>query len=211
MFERIREWWERITPRERKLALLLAASAIVTVFVLVGLKISDGLADMRDHNAAMHDALRNLAEHRDVLEEAKTKATTAVEQIDNEAEPLATYLESIEGEVGVKISNVTSEKVVDKGSKFREKSVQVTLYDVTLEKLATFLERIETKSQIVVTQRLFVKRSSSVKERLDRVELTVATYERKGGGKVTDKKEDKKEDAEEAGGGAAKPEQGGEL
>jgi hypothetical protein len=194
--------------------ILLVATAVVTLLVFVGLKISDGLGDMNDRNQAIRDALHNLAENHDELASAKTKAAGALQQIDTEAEPLATYLESIEGEVGVKISNVTSEKVVDKGSKFREKSVQVTLYDVTLDQLAKFLERVETKSSIVVTQRLFVKRSSTVKEKLDRVELTVATYERKGGGRAAARDVNKDEAAAQPGEGEAASDTkgtGGEL
>ena len=46
----------------------------------------------------------------------------------------------------------------------------------------------KANSPTVVTQRLYVKRSSMHKEKIDRVEITVATYERgkkgKGGGEA---------------------------
>src|SRR5688572_7491646 len=189
MIDGIREWWERTAPRERRLIMLLGVTAVICIFGFVGFQISDGLSEMSKKNQATRDALQSLAEHRDELEAAKDKGASVVSMIGDEAEPLATYLEAIEQEIGVKIQKSTEKPMVTKG-KFHERALSVQLYDVTVDQLARFLERIETKSPIVVTQRLFVKRSSVVKEKLDRVEITVATYER------VDKKEKDKAKAE---------------
>ncbi len=182
MFDGIRDWWERTAPRERRLLTLLGVTAVICIFGFIGFQISDGLSSMEKKNQATREALQSLAEHRDDLEAAKDKSASVVSLIGDEAEPLATYLESIEQEIGVKIQKSTEKQMVTKG-KFHERALSVQLYDVTVDQLARFLERIETKSPIVVTQRLFVKRSSVNKEKLDRVEITVATYERAGGDK----------------------------
>jgi hypothetical protein len=198
MFDRMREWWEQVAPRERRLMTLLGVTAVICVFGFIGFQISDGLSDMSKKNQATRDALQSLADHRDELEAAKDKSVNVVAMIGEESESLATYLESIEQEVGVKIQKSTEKPVVTKG-KFHERALSVQLYDVTVDQLARFLERIETKSPIVVTQRLFVKRSSVNKEKLDRVEITVATYERTGGGGPKKEKAEARATATDAG------------
>jgi hypothetical protein len=178
VLERIREWWESKTLRERRLVALLGFAAGVTLLGWIGFQIYDGLGELEDQNEARQALLHSLSEHRDELIAQRGGGGSAVDHIGDQAEALPTYLESIETKVGdVKINNVTSEKENKKG-KFLEKSVQVTLVNVTLDQVARFLERLESDSKIVVTQRLFLKRSSSDKEKLDRVEITVATYER---------------------------------
>lgn len=183
MFDRVREWWERMAPRERMLILALGVTLVVCAFGWIGYQINDGLDDLATKNSDTETALETIEERHDELVANRAGGTSAVAQIGAEAEPLATYLEGIEGEIGVKISSVTPEKTTPKG-KFTEKSLQVTLYDVNIDQLARFLERIETKSPVVVTQKLHVKRSTSQPEKLDRVEVTVATYERAGAKKA---------------------------
>ena len=183
MFDRIRDWWETMAPRERLLILGLGVTLVVCVFGWIGFQINDGLTELAEKNQATQDALDTIDERRDELMANRAGGSSPVAQIGATAEPLATYLEGIEGEIGVKISNVTPERTAPKG-KFTEKSLQVTLYDVTVDQLARFLQRIEEKSPVVVTQKLHVKRSTSQPEKLDRVEVTVATWERAGAKKT---------------------------
>jgi type II secretory pathway component PulM len=192
MIDRLREWWERLAPRERKLMSALGVTAVLCVFGFIGFMINDGLDSLAAKNAAARQALGDLGEHRDELvagDKAKVEPGAAIA---DEAPSLATYLEGIETEVGVKIRNSSEKPTLTKG-KFHEKSVQVTLYGVTLAELADFLRRIETKTPGVVTQKLTIKRSSTQPESLDRVEITVATYERAKpkGSDAKDKEKDK--------------------
>ncbi len=188
MFSRIAAFWERMGPRERRLTSIFGAAAVVCIGIYAAFSINDGLRTLEDKNDEIRTALRSLEDHRDDLINAKSQKGDAVGVISEEAIPLATYLEKAGfdktgSDMNVQIRAQTEKPTVTKG-KFHELALQITLFDVTLEQLAFFLKKIETTSPIVVTQRLYVKRSALTKEKMDRVEITVATYERiKGGAK----------------------------
>jgi hypothetical protein len=189
MLERIRDWWERLAPRERRLASLLGITLGVCLLVWVTFLINDGLHNLAAHNDETRTALEDIEKHRDDLTAARTHTGEVTAMIPDEAQPLGLYLESIEQQTGVQIKNSTEKGSVPKG-KFHELGLQIQLFDVSLDQLANFLKLVETKSPTVVTQRLYVKRSNNKKDSMDRVELTVATYERgkkEGGDKKAEK------------------------
>ena len=151
---------------------LVAVGALYAVFT-----IHDGLAELARHNEDTRAVLSTIASRRDELAEAKSKQGEVVAMIGEEPTPLATYMDKVAGEVGVQIRARTPKPVTTKG-KFHEHQTQITLFDINLDQLARFLRGIETQSPVVVTQRMNIRRSALTKEKLDKVDLTVATYAR---------------------------------
>lgn len=177
MFDNLRERWERLGPRERRMFALLGVVVVAVGVMYAVFTIQEGLADLEQHNEDTRAVLTTIASRRDELMEAKSKQGEVVAMILEEPTPLATYLDKVAGEVGIQIRARTPKPVTQKG-KFHEHQTQITLFDITLDQLAKFLRGIETQSQVVVTQRMNVRRSSLTKEKLDKVDLTVATYSR---------------------------------
>ena len=177
MLDRIRDYWERLGPRERRLGGLLAVVLVVCLLGYAGFAINDGLNDLERKNDEARALLSSLEAHRDDLAADKGKQGDAVGLIGEEAQPLSTYLEKIGGEAGVTIKNQTDRPIQIKG-KFQELATQIILFDLSIDQFGKFLRGIETTSPIVVTRHLVVKRSIMQKEKLDRVEITVATYQR---------------------------------
>ncbi|HEV7558761.1 MAG TPA: hypothetical protein VGO00_24990, partial [Kofleriaceae bacterium] len=60
--DRARDFWERISPRERRLVVLLGFAVPVTLAVWLGLAIRDGLSDMENRNDRMRRALDVVAD-----------------------------------------------------------------------------------------------------------------------------------------------------
>ncbi len=177
MWDRLRDSWERLGPRERRLATLFGIVLAGVGVLYVGFLIQDGLHELERRNDDARAVLATLESRRDDLMEAMSKQGETVAMIGEEATPLPTYLEKVGGETGVQIRAQTEKPTVARG-KFHEHATQITLFDITLDQLAKFLRGIETESPIVVTQHLLIKRSALVKDKLDRVEITVATYAR---------------------------------
>lgn len=177
MFDRLRERWERLGPRERRMAALFGVALVAVAVLYAVFTIQDGLTALERHNDDTRSVLATIASRHDELVEAKSKQGEVVAMIGDEPTPLATYLEKIAGEAGVQIRAQTEKPVTTKG-KFHEHQTQITLFDITLEQLAKFLRGIETQSPVVVVQRMNVRRSALTKEKLDKVDLTVATYAR---------------------------------
>jgi hypothetical protein len=175
-FESQREWWERLAPREKRLFGALGVTFVICIFGFVGLQIRNGLHDIEDKNASVRLALEQLETHALEQANARTGDVDVNAIIGDTAPPLATYLEGIANEVGISIPESTERPSVTKG-RFHERSIDLKLRGVTLEQLAQFLKRVETRSPAVVTQRVFVKPYVSAHDKLD-VELTIATYEK---------------------------------
>jgi type II secretory pathway component PulM len=177
MFDRLRDMWERLGPRERRLGALLGVVVVVCGVLYVAFMIQDGLHDLERHNDDTRAILATLNNRREELIEARSKQGETTAMIAEEHTALPTYLEKIAGEVGVQIRAQTAKPTVARG-KFHEHALQVTLFDLSLEQLAKLLRGIETQSPVVVTQRVQIKRSALQKEKLDKVDLTIVTYSR---------------------------------
>lgn len=177
MFDRLTAFLERLGPRERRLAGWLGVVFVVVGLGYVGMLINDGLSNLEKQNSNTRLLLTSLAEKRDQLTADKSKEGQVAAMIGDEAPALGTYVEKIAGENGVQIRQQSEKPVATKG-RFRELANEITLYDITVEQLAKLLHGLETTNPTVVTQRLDIKRSIMQKEKLDRVVIVVATYER---------------------------------
>jgi hypothetical protein len=171
------DFWERLGPRERRLGGLLGVVLVVSLLGYAVFSINDGLGTMARRNEETRALLTYLEAHRDELSADHGSRPDGAGLIGDEATPLATYLEKIGTEAGVTIKNQTDRPVLVKG-RFQEVATNITLFDLSVDQMSRFLKGIETASGIVVTRHLIVKRASLVKEKLERVEVTVATYQR---------------------------------
>jgi hypothetical protein len=175
-FEGLRDRWENMAPREKRLVIALGVTAVVCVFGFIGLQIRGGLADLEEKNGQTRYALRLIDEHQDEIFAKKNSPEDPERLIPETAQPLTTYLDGIATQVGVTIPE-QSERPAQVRGKFHELSVDIKLRGVTLDQLARFLKLVETSGQAVVTQRLYVKPYVSAHDKLD-VELTIAAYEK---------------------------------
>jgi Tfp pilus assembly protein PilO len=155
---------------------LFGAAAVVSVSVWAILYVGDNLRTLEAHNDSVRDALDTLDKKRDTLADEKAAQGDVLAQITDEPVALATYVEKAGSEAGVQIRAQTEKPPAVK-NKFRELALQITLTDVTLEQVAQFLKKIEAQPT-VVTQHVDIRRSSLAKEKIDHVEITVATYAR---------------------------------
>lgn len=171
-FDQLRDRWETMAPRERRLVGILGVTFVVCVFGFVGLQIRSGLVDLRAKNEATRAALQLVEEHL-----AAPPAVASNEPIIPDTAPsLGSYLEQLATEVGISIPETTDRGAVEKG-KFRELSTDIKLRGVTLDQLARFLKLVETRQSAVATQRLYIKPFVSARDKLD-VEITVSTWEK---------------------------------
>lgn len=189
--EGIRERWERITPRERGLVLLLGVTVVGLLLSWVGYTIRDGLAAIEKKNDRARSALSALAQYR--LSDAEAKDSAPQVKIGTEPVELEEYLEKISTDVGIKIPGYSSRPDVAKGG-YMEKSTQIEVRGLTILELKDLLEKIESQSKVVVITELQIKRHFREQEKLD-VELVVATYYQKSDEDETsgDAEEDGKE------------------
>lgn len=174
-FDGLRDRWERMVPRERKLVILLGVTFVVCIVGWIGFTVSDGLAAIEKRNRMARSALSAIETHR-----ATGGAKAAAEVVAIPAEPvdLSTYVEGIVREIGVPSPAYPAAKLTEKG-KFTESTMRIALKDLSVVQLKDLLEKLESKSKVVVVRELKVKTSFRDKEKLD-VDLSISTYHQKG-------------------------------
>jgi len=166
----LRDRWEQMAPRERKLAAITAGAVIFCIAVFVARGIAGGLSDLEAENDLKREALHALAEQRAGAAASKKPGV----EIPATPTKLSKYVDGIVTAVGITSPSYPQPKELKKGEHV-EYSFNLKLPKLTITQLQEFLEKLETGSKIVIVRELRVKRNFRDKELLD-VELQIATY-----------------------------------
>lgn len=181
--ERARDFWDRISPRERALVLMAAVAAPLTIVIWLGLTIGDGLSSMEARNDKMRKALSVLADlrargPRQPVED--TVASMPVEPIS-----LETYLTNAANTAGFVLKGTTPRPPISRNG-FTTNSVSFSVSDLTLPQLQKFLQEVESKSSFVAVTRIEItRRDYKGKDKLE-ANLDVSTYAKESAKKPED-------------------------
>jgi type II secretory pathway component PulM len=168
-----RDFWDRISPRERRLVVVLGVCAPIIIAIWLGLSIRDGLVDMETRNERTRKALRALDGMRaDGV--PQQKGDDVVSMMGTEALSLPTSLDTAAKAAGFTLKT-TSPHPSQTRNGFVTNSVSVTLEDLSIEQLKTFLSTVETNSKVVMVTHIDLRRDFRDKAKLD-VNLEVSTY-----------------------------------
>lgn len=171
--DRARDFWDRISPRERRLVLIAAIAVPITLAIWLGLAIRDGLLDMEKRNAESRKALTVLADLR-ARGETHRKIDDVISMMGTEPISLPTYLDNAAKKANFTLKSTTPHQEVKRAG-FVTNSVSCSLDDLTIEQLKTFLMEVEMGSKFVAVTSIDLRRDFRDKEKLD-VNLEVSTY-----------------------------------
>lgn len=172
---------DRLTPRERTYVMVL-----VLVFFLMGTLVLLYLRDKalraieRDITAtrqAIDTVHTRGAVYKQRLEEKKEREAKISDQallFSTLVEEAATVAETVQ------VSNEEEIPALELDAGLLKRSFKFQLRSVTLEDLVKFLTKVESKpGHIVVTEGLLIRSPSNAEDRLN-VDVTIATWERRG-------------------------------
>lgn len=162
--------WESITPRERRMVVLLGVSAVVVAVLYVALDIRDGMVALEKKNAKSRQALASLT----TLKARPIAANADAPAIPTEAVRLESYLYTAATKAGVTLGGVTPRGNSTRGS-YTVHGAAVELRDLTLQQATDFLEAIENDSRVVVVTGLQVRRNFRDKAKVE-LSVDVSTY-----------------------------------
>lgn len=171
--ERARDFWDRISPRERGLVMFGAVAAPLTIVIWLGMAIGDGLSSMEARNDRMRKALTVVADLK--ARGPRQPVDDVVAGMPVEPLSLETYLSNAATTAGFVLKGTTPRTPVTRNG-FTTASVSISVSDLNLEQLKKFLQEIETKSKYVAITRMEVtRRDYKGKDKLD-ASLEVSTY-----------------------------------
>jgi hypothetical protein len=191
--DRAKDFWDRISPRERKLVVLAAIAVPLTIAIWLGLSIKDGLANMELRNDKMRRALAVLADLK--ARGPLTPEDDIVKTMGPEPLSLDTYLDNAAKKAGFPLKGTVPHNPVTRNG-FVTTSVSLNVDDLEIDKLKIFLQEIETMSKLVVITSLETTRDRRDRTKVD-AKLVVTTYSLE------------KTEAGSGGDGSAAPKKGG--
>src|SRR5438477_649419 len=130
--ERARDFWDRISPRERGLVMFAAVAAPLTLVIWLGLAIGDGLSSMETRNDRIRKALAVVADLK--ARGPKQPVDDVVSGMPVELLPLETYLNNAATTAGFVLKGTTPRNSVTRNG-FTTKSVSLSVSDLTLDQL----------------------------------------------------------------------------
>jgi hypothetical protein len=173
--DRARDFWDRISPRERKLVVLLAIATPITLAVWLGFSIKDGLAEREVRIDKMRRALAVVADLK-ARGPATSPADDPLKDIGPEPLSLDTYLDNAAKKAGFTIKGTTPHTPVTRNG-FVTTSVSLNVDDLEIDKLKTFLQEVESASKAVAITSLETSRDRRDRTKID-AKLIVSTYSR---------------------------------
>lgn len=172
--DNLRDRWDRITPRERRLVMALAGSAVLLILWWVATTISSGLDQIETKNDKTRKVLSSLHDFRvrRALGAVPDKPQVKVGETPVELE---SYLEKIAKDVGITIPSYNPRPESSKGG-FTEVATRFDVRGLTIQQLKDLLQAIESgQGGRVIVSDLQIKRQFREQEKLD-VDLVVSTF-----------------------------------
>ena len=191
--DKARDFWERITPSERRTVVIAAIAVPLTIAIWLAMSIHDGLEMREERNDRTRKALR-VVEDLQARGAPVTPADDIVNQLKPEPISLETYLDKAAQKAQTTLKGDVTPKAPRAQNGFVTTSVSCQLEDVTIEQLKSFLQEVETDSKVVMVTHLEIRRDFKSKEKLAAT-LEVSTYSKEPTAK------DKAEGAGSAGSG----------
>jgi hypothetical protein len=173
--DRARDFWDRISPRERMLVVLMAIAVPITLALWLGFSIQDGLKDREGRINGMRDAIKAL-ENLKRNGPAGPMRDDPTKDIGPEPISLDTYLDTQAKKAGFTIKSTSPHTPVTRNG-FTTTSVSFNVDDLDIDKLKTFLQQVEESSKVVVITSLETTRDRRDRTKID-AKLVVSTYSR---------------------------------
>jgi len=169
----LRDKWESISPRERRLVVLLGVSTVVVLVLYVALAIRDRLDALEAKNAQSRKALHNLTTYK-ATARTSSAANDPSAFITSEAVKLESYIYKAGETAKVTVPGVNPRTPATRG-KYTVHGAQVEIRDLTLQQVKDFLQALETDSRVVVVTNLRLTRNFRDTEKMD-LSAEISTY-----------------------------------
>lgn len=174
---RIREWFERLAPRERRLMSILGGALAAFVLFLVPLGVSIMLSSRRSNNEALAQAISSIKGSREEVQRRKDKRDAIAARYSNRAPAVAGVLEKGARDNHLEIVESQDRPEVPHGKKYVERTTVIRMRKVGMLPLAKTLEELEQQHMPLSISRLNIRRRGGEQDSYD-VELGLSAFDR---------------------------------
>jgi general secretion pathway protein M len=174
---RVREWFDKLAPRERRMMGILATAVAVFLLFLFPLGVSLALGSRRDANRSLREAIHTVKNARADVQKRQAKRDAIVARYVNRAPALAGVMEKAARDNKLDLLETADRPEVPHGKRYNERTTVGRLRKTTMLQLAKMLEQIEQLHMPVSVSRLNIRRRGGEHDSYD-VELGVSAFDR---------------------------------
>jgi general secretion pathway protein M len=170
----IREWWEKLSDRERKMLSIMGAAVIGLAAFVVVWTTSSALAEVEEERDAIRSVLADIDRASDLLGKREAERRAVEARYKNKAPALAAHVESKAKEEGLEVRQVVEdpEKVA---AGYRRQSVRVSFSNVSLRPIMHLLANLDDERSAIAIEKIVIEHYSPGDN--FKVDLGVASYE----------------------------------
>lgn len=174
----LRERFEKLEPRERRLLGILGALFAAFVILLAPIGVWSWVRGKRTENQELRELIDQIYDARASVAERKAKRDAIIARYARPAPPLASFIEEAAKENGATAADTQDQPEVPHGKRYTERSTKVKIHKIHMLALAKTLEKIEQSGYPVAVSRLDIKPRSGEPDSYE-VELAVSAFDRK--------------------------------
>ena len=174
---RLREWFEKLGPRERRMMGALGVALALFMLFLIPLGVSLALGSRRDSNKSLRDAIHAVKNAREDVQKRQAKRDAIVARYVNRAPALAGVMEKAARDNKRDLLETADRPEVPHGKRYNERTTVGRVRKTTMLQLAKMLEQIEQLHMPVYVSRLNIRRRGGERDSYD-VELGVSAFDR---------------------------------
>jgi hypothetical protein len=176
--DRARDFWDRISPRERNLVVLLVLATPIVVALWLGSAIHDGLDAMEHHNDRERKALVAVETMR-AKGESKPLLDDSLTGMPSDLPSLQTYVSNAAKKAKLDIKSISPRSPQAK-SGFQSQTASFQVDKVDIQETKDLLNALETDSRYVAVTKLELQRDFHDKDKL-RADVDVTAYAHEAG------------------------------
>jgi general secretion pathway protein M len=174
---RVREWFEKLAPRERRLMGILGGVFAAFLLFLVPLTVSLMLGSRRETNRALRASISTIQNAREEVQKRQAKREAVIARYANRAPPLAGVLEKAARDNDLVVPESRDTPEIPHGKKYAERTTVIRLRKATMLQLAKMLEQLEQQHMPIAISRLNIRRRGGERDSYD-VELGLSAFDR---------------------------------
>lgn len=174
----LRERFEKLEPRERRLLTILGSILGVALLLALPIYVLTTVSSKRAENEQLRSLVDSIYEARTTIGERKAKHDALLARYGKPAPALAGFIEEASRANNIGAAESQDRPEAPHGKRYTERMTVVKMHKVGMLALARMLEKIEQSGYAVVISKLNIKPRGGEADSYE-VELGVSAYDRK--------------------------------
>ncbi len=156
ILDSIRESWDKLSERERKLLSLMGSVACVLVIFVAVWASSSAVADVQEERDQIRKVLSDISRSSEILAKRDAERLAMEARFQNRPPALAAFLENKAKEEGMESRQVVEQPEKDING-YRRQNVRIHFTGVSLRPVMRFLSSLESEQMPLAIERLLIE------------------------------------------------------